>query len=303
MASIQLIERHLSDPISLEDIADEAHIGVRQFHRIFKEATGETPANYLRIRRLTEASRELSLNKHSILDIALKYEFQSPEVFSRAFARTFWNTPNTFKLIGSAYHASQRMAFEGEQFEIIKNNNGVTPEITTLPNRHFVGIRQTQPYYGLRVADNIQETETLSAQLMKATQELPEIVNGREWNIAFRRHSLLSHHEIENLFAVEVKKRPTKLSEELEYYFMTEQSYAMFRHTGQDTRVELTVSMAFQWLTNSPFYLGDGPSLFCLDDEQRFSGKLYIPISQSFQTDLSWWKGYSAQYLKRLSGI
>ncbi|GLS27589.1 hypothetical protein GCM10007877_33080 [Marinibactrum halimedae] len=303
MASIQLMERHLSDPISLDDLANEAHLGLRQFHRTFKQATGETPANYLRIRRLTEASQDLVRQKqHSILDIALKYEFQSPEVFCRTFTRYFWNTPSTFKHIGSTYHASQRMPFEGEQFEIIKNGDAATPSIGRLPAMHLVGIRQIQPFYGLRVEQNLPEGESISERLMSAIQQLPDLVNEKEWNIAFRKNTLSSHHEIENLFAVEVKKEPSMLPEDLEYYFIREQPYAIFTHSGQDMRVELTVSMAFQWLTQSQFYLGDGPSLFCLDNDQRFSEKLYIPLSTTFETAPNWWKGYSTQYLKRLSG-
>jgi AraC-like DNA-binding protein len=59
--------------------------------------TGETPAGYLRQRRLSEAARALVDSSQPILEIALDYQFNSQEAFTRAFHRRFRLTPNAYR--------------------------------------------------------------------------------------------------------------------------------------------------------------------------------------------------------------
>ena len=299
--AIDLIEDNLCSPISNEDIAAEAGLSLRQLYRVFQENTGDTIANYIRLRRLSEASKELVASEKNILDIALKYEFQSAEVFSRAFTRVFWNSPREFRSIGSLYNATQKGRIDGTQFEIVKNGNAASPDIVELPERHMVGYRVVQPYYGLRVEDNLEEGEDLGEKLNNQLHKVQHLVDGSEWNIAFRKNQLEHLHEIENYFAVEVSE-PGKFPEDMESFTLPSCSYAVFHHEGCGTLVEFTVAQAFHWFSRSPYCLGDAPSMFRLHPGQKFSGSLYIPVSTVFTPQLRWWKGFSQGYIKKFSG-
>ncbi len=94
--AITHLESHLTAPTSIEEAA--ALVGYSRYHfsRLFLPVTGITPVAYLRKRRLTEAARELATSSKRILDIALDYQFQSQEAFTRSFKQDFWVSPGLY---------------------------------------------------------------------------------------------------------------------------------------------------------------------------------------------------------------
>jgi AraC family transcriptional regulator len=87
------VESHLSDALSLDDIA--AIGGVSRFHmvRSFAAATGFSVMRYVRARRLTEAARALAGGAPDILTLAMEADYGSHEAFTRAFRDHFGVTP------------------------------------------------------------------------------------------------------------------------------------------------------------------------------------------------------------------
>lgn len=91
--AIDYMEEHLLEEISIEDIAKQANVSEFHFQRIFSVLTDITVGEYLRRRRLTLAAQELSTTESKIIDIALKYGYDTPESFSKAFRRQHGITP------------------------------------------------------------------------------------------------------------------------------------------------------------------------------------------------------------------
>jgi len=91
------IEAHLGEVISLQEIAEQAGYSAFHFSRIFQGVTGETVMEYVRKRRLTEAARALVQTNRRILDIALDWQYDSQEAFTRAFKRAYRETPGAFR--------------------------------------------------------------------------------------------------------------------------------------------------------------------------------------------------------------
>lgn len=91
------IERHIAEPITAKQLADEA--GYSQFHaaRLFKRLTGLPPFEYIRSRRLTLAALSLRDGDRRVLDVALDFVFDSHEGFTRAFAHRFGLTPSEYR--------------------------------------------------------------------------------------------------------------------------------------------------------------------------------------------------------------
>lgn len=96
--AITHLESHLTAPTSIEAAA--AQVGYSRYHfsRLFLTVTGITPVAYLRKRRLTEAARELATSSKRILDIALDYQFQSQEAFTRSFKQEFGVSPGLYRV-------------------------------------------------------------------------------------------------------------------------------------------------------------------------------------------------------------
>ncbi|RIK42754.1 MAG: hypothetical protein DCC55_07835 [Chloroflexi bacterium] len=98
--AVAYMESNLTQPASVEGAAALAGYSRTHFSRTFLNVTGITPVAYLRKRRLTEAARELVTSSKRILDIALDYQFQSQEAFTRSFKREFGVSPGFYRLQG-----------------------------------------------------------------------------------------------------------------------------------------------------------------------------------------------------------
>jgi AraC family transcriptional regulator len=98
--AIDFIEDNLKEPIAVADMAEAATYSLYHFCRVFNQATHHTPYDYLMRRRLSEAARVLLESQDKIIDIALDYQFNNPETFSRAFQRFFGIQPSRLRRQG-----------------------------------------------------------------------------------------------------------------------------------------------------------------------------------------------------------
>ena len=87
--AIEYIEEHLTDRINYDEIAKQGFSSTFHFQRVFSILCGYTLGEYIRKRRLTLAGKELLLGNQKIIDIALKYGYENPDSFSRAFFLNF----------------------------------------------------------------------------------------------------------------------------------------------------------------------------------------------------------------------
>ena len=85
--AIEYMENHLTDDITLSDIAESVYISAFHFQRAFSMMAGISPAEYLRNRRLSQAGAELANGNERVIDIAMKYGYESSESFTKAFSR------------------------------------------------------------------------------------------------------------------------------------------------------------------------------------------------------------------------
>ena len=92
-SAIQYIEEHLTDDLSVEAIAGHVNVSPFHFQKGFSILCGYTLGEYIRSRRLALAGNDLVCSNQKIIDIALKYGYDSPDSFTRAFTRFHGVTP------------------------------------------------------------------------------------------------------------------------------------------------------------------------------------------------------------------
>ena len=107
--AIAFMEDHLTCAMQPQHVASAAGYSRFHFDRLFLATLGETPADYLRKRRLSEAARELVTTHKPLVEIALDYQFQSQEAFTRAFKRMFGVSPGTYRKRGHFVRAYPRI--------------------------------------------------------------------------------------------------------------------------------------------------------------------------------------------------
>lgn len=99
--AINYMEEHLLEDINYEDVAKSVHMSTYEFHRRFSIMAGMTANTYIRNRRLSLAGAELMENDEKVIDIALKYGYDSPESFTKAFTRFHGVSPKAAKIQGT----------------------------------------------------------------------------------------------------------------------------------------------------------------------------------------------------------
>ncbi len=92
--AIDYTEAHLTETIDYEAVAKEAYSSGFHFQRVFGMLCGFTLGDYIRMRRLTLAADELLSSDVRVIDVAVKYGYDNPESFTRAFTRFHGVTPS-----------------------------------------------------------------------------------------------------------------------------------------------------------------------------------------------------------------
>lgn len=110
--ALDYIEQNLAGEISFDHIAHLACCSKYHFQRMFPFITGVSLSEYIRRRRLTQAAYELQTTQLRIVDLALRYGYDSPEAFSRAFKSQHGVMPAAVRRAGSAVNAFPRMRFQ-----------------------------------------------------------------------------------------------------------------------------------------------------------------------------------------------
>jgi len=99
--AIGFIEDNLTAELKIEDIAAKAYVSAFHFQRIFNVLCGYTVGEYIRNRRLSLAAEELSRSEARVVDVAVKYGYDSPDSFARAFTKFHGVYPSAAKLKGA----------------------------------------------------------------------------------------------------------------------------------------------------------------------------------------------------------
>lgn len=116
--ALEYIENHLDGEIDLDRVAQIACCSSFHFQRMFSYMASVPLSEYIRRRRMTKAAFDLQNGSEKIIDIALKYGYDSPTAFNRAFQSIHGVPPSAARQEGvllKAYHPiSFKITIRGE---------------------------------------------------------------------------------------------------------------------------------------------------------------------------------------------
>lgn len=110
--SLDYIEENLESDLSYEKAAQIACCSVNHYQRMFSFISNTTLAEYIRRRRLTKAAFELQNSSNRVLDISIRYGYNSPTAFTRAFTSVHGVTPSEARKLGTALKLYPRISFQ-----------------------------------------------------------------------------------------------------------------------------------------------------------------------------------------------
>jgi len=159
--ALDYIEMNLVGEIELKEIAQCAYCSSHQFQRMFSFITNVSLAEYIRRRRLTLAAIELQNSDRRVVDIALKYGYESPVSFARAFQSLHGVNPAMAREEGIALKAYPRLSFlisiKGEE-----------------PMNYRIETKESFEIFGIEKVFELNGAET-PAELWKQSHENGEV--------------------------------------------------------------------------------------------------------------------------------
>lgn len=264
MRAIDYIEQNLEDELIIDKISKEAGISKWHFQRVFKCVVGETVKDYTLIRRLSLAAQELLKTNENILQIAIRYQFESHEVFSRAFKRVFQQTPSEFRKLNNQQSSiPQKPRITIQYLEHLFQGVQMEPKIIQLPTLHLIGIRGIiKSVLNPDFTKNFEIVPQLWEQLR---QELIKL----NLNEPIQRVSLIQaldeskmDSDLEYFAGIKIAEDFVNSSKALEKRILPTATYAEFLHKGSVRNVNHTMRYIYgSWFPKSGRLRGVGPEV------------------------------------------
>lgn len=178
--AIEYIENNLTNNISIEDIANHLFISSFYFQKGFTMLCGYGVGEYIRNRRLTLAAHELINTDIKIIDLALKYGYDSPDSFTKAFTRFHGSTPTSVRKGGKikdfaplkinlTLKGGYTMEYKIEEKDAIKivglkksfKYETANQEIPKMWKKFFMknAFGKIKPKYAVNIDNNMENTE------------------------------------------------------------------------------------------------------------------------------------------------
>ncbi len=140
---MECIESDLTDDLSSLDISRIMGCPREQFGRIFSFLTGMSLSEYLRRRRLTVSAFEIQQGNDRIIDIAIKYGYESQAAFTRAFKEFHGITPMEARSKSAVFRVQTKLNFSSHDFMIKKGDTMAIlgkVDFIELPAARMIGI-------------------------------------------------------------------------------------------------------------------------------------------------------------------
>ncbi|MCH5184299.1 MAG: AraC family transcriptional regulator [Oscillospiraceae bacterium] len=289
--AIDYIEAHLTEPIDYEAVAAQSYSSSYHFQRVFSILCGFTVGEYIRCRRLSLAGTELAASDAKVIDVALKYGYESPDSFAKAFRMFHGVLPSQARSNGSSLKSFSRLVlkFSLEGGTVMNYRIEEKEEmILTGYKRRFFGVpgereeQEKEMYVKTRALQYILQGLSGNTEM-----NYDVITNIDDEGYDFYIANQLTEYYRDNLHKDGV------LGEEFAAYFenivIPKGTYAIFEteRCSYPTTIflDLRKRIASEWLPGSGYQLANAPELVVTHwfrgekRDQRYR-ELWIPVEK-----------------------
>ena len=269
--AIDYIEANLTEEIDYEKVAAESFSSSYHFQRVFSILCGYTLGEYIRLRRLSLAGAELANGKEKVIDIALKYGYDSPDSFAKAFQKFHGITPSQARADGSMLKSFSRLSIKIS----LEGGSIMNYRIETKPQFTLLGYKKRfegTPYDELRHKQEGDFFITTRAHqwMLKgmAKDKLSDycvITNMNDDGYDFYIASTTDNWERDNLYNSKVTGIDFMDKFQFEEIIIPERTYAIFETEKQRMPIpeyfDLRKQIAAEWLSNNEYQMINAPEI------------------------------------------
>ncbi|WP_096187513.1 AraC family transcriptional regulator [Evansella halocellulosilytica] len=278
--AIEYIEENLTNDIDFKKVASLALCSEYHFKRMFSFLAGVSLSEYIRRRRLTLAAFELKGNEGRIIDVAIKYGYNSADSFARAFQKMHGISPSDARDNGQSLKAYPRMTFQLS----IEGGNEMNYRIEEKDAFRIVGIMKRVPIIFHGVNPEIAEMwKSLSEEDFEKLKQLSNVEPSGLISAStnFSEGRMEEKGELDHYIgAATTKECPDHLTK-LE---VSASTWAVFEAVGPfpDTLQDVWGRIYSEWFPSSNYEQVEGPEILWNEDKDlespTFKSEIWIPV-------------------------
>ncbi|MCB0194162.1 MAG: AraC family transcriptional regulator [Anaerolineae bacterium] len=277
--ALDYIEANLTDEIDFQAVERLALCSEYHFRRMFSFLAGVSLSEYIRRRRLTLAAFELVHDACRVIDVALKYGYNSPDSFTRAFYTLHGVTPTEARNTGQPLKAYPRMTFQ----LTIKGANEMKYRIEEKEAFQIVGLMKRVPliYEGVNpeIAAMWASLDEATITTLKALSNVePQGMISASTNFSEGR---LDGGELDHYIGVATTKESPENLATLEVPAST---WAVFESVGPfpETLQNIWGRIYAEWFPASGYEQVAGPEILWNESKDvsspTFKSEIWIPV-------------------------
>ncbi|PFS20079.1 AraC family transcriptional regulator [Bacillus cereus] len=279
-AAMQYIEDNLTHEIDFKEVAKIAFCSEYHFKRMFSFLAGISLSEYIRCRRLTLAAFELKDSDAKVIDVAIKYGYNSPDSFTRAFQNLHGITPSEARSTSRSLKAYSPMTFQLS----IQGGNEMNYRIEEKEPFQIIGIQKRVPivFNGVNeeIASMWKSLDPRAIQTLKSLSNIePTGIISASTN--FSEGRMEEKGELNHYIGVATTKTCPEQFKQLEVAAST---WAIFEAIGPfpDALQNVWGRIYSEWFPSSNYELAEGPEI--LWNEQKdisspnFRSEIWVPV-------------------------
>ncbi len=269
--AIDYIEDNLMETIDYETVAAQSFSSSYHFQRVFSILCGFSIGEYIRNRRLSLAGMELATSDAKVIDVALKYGYESPDSFVKAFQKFHGILPSQARSDGSKLKSYSRLVlkFSLEGGSTMNYRIETKAQMILLGyKRHFDGM----PYDELRYKqeENFFVSTRAYQWMLKgiSNDKLSDycvLTNIDDNGYDFYISATTDRYEFDNLYNSHVTGIDFMEKFQFEKIIIPEGTYAVFETEKQKMPIpeyfEIRKQIAAAWLSNEEYQIINAPEI------------------------------------------
>lgn len=232
--AVDYIEEHIAEDMDMNEIAKIVYCSPYQFGRVFSYVVGVSLSEYIRRRRLSLAAIELQAGNTKVIDVAMKYGYESPDAFARAFGNMHGFAPREASIPGVKLKLYPRLSFQIS----IKGEQDMEYRIMEMPEFTVVGVvrnfgRWTVNQEGKNWQERAGETWTFWDEYLDGGMN--EVVRDRYKLYRPPYYQVGVTHTLDNgetVLAIGAEARPDESYPDLTGYRVPAATWAVFEAKG-----------------------------------------------------------------------
>lgn len=290
--AINYIEAHLTDAIDYDEVAAQSFSSSYHFQRVFSILCGFTIGEYIRSRRLSLAGAELTASDVKVIDVALKYGYDSPDSFAKAFQKFHGILPSQARNNGSRLKSFSRLvlkiSLEGGNIMNYRIEEK-SEMILTGYKRHFTGVPGERQDQEKDMYVNTRPLQYIMQALSGSLDMNYDVIT----NIGDEGYNFYIAYQLTEFYRNNLDK-PGVLGKDFAVYYenikIPKQTYAIFETERCQyptlEYLQLRRKVAAEWLPASGYQIANAPEIVVThwykgENSNNRYRELWIPIEKA----------------------